>query len=133
MHTLLLLVLLLRCGEGPNQFLYKHVDVLLGMGATTTSFFKCSAAHTSDKRCQSYSVTMEWLRTHLTFALLRSVILCLRGSRVACSSPPPQIALCTLTIVRPNDDKPLRVSRDVIILFSGYWVRPTRHRLHPSF
>ena len=33
------------------------------------------------KKCESYTTTMSWIRARVSFALLRSVLLCLRGSR----------------------------------------------------
>ena len=39
------------------------------------------AALLSEKRNKTYGVTMGWLRTHLSYALLWSAILYLRGSR----------------------------------------------------
>ena len=33
------------------------------------------------KKDESYATTMSWIRTMVSFALLRSALLCLRGSR----------------------------------------------------
>ena len=52
-----------------------------GMGQAAISFYKRLASHLSEKRHQDYSITMGWLRTILSFALLRSAIMCLRGNR----------------------------------------------------
>ena len=38
----------------------------------------------SDKRNLSKSVTMNWIRTKVSFALLKSSLLCLRGPRTVC-------------------------------------------------
>ena len=38
----------------------------------------------SDKRNLSKSITMNWFRTKVCFALLKSSLLCLRGSRMVC-------------------------------------------------
>ena len=38
----------------------------------------------SDKRNLSKSITMNWIRTKVCFALLKSSLLCLRGSRTVC-------------------------------------------------
>ena len=38
----------------------------------------------SDKRNLSKSVTMNWIRTKVSFALLKSSLLCLQGSRTVC-------------------------------------------------
>ena len=45
------------------------------------SFFKHLADLISNKRVQEYNITMNWIRTIISFALLRSVIMCLRGNR----------------------------------------------------
>ena len=52
-----------------------------GMGQAAISFYKRLASHLNEKRHQDYSITMGWLQTILSFALLRSAIMCLRGSR----------------------------------------------------
>ena len=52
-----------------------------GMGKAATSFYKRLAALLSEKRNHTYGVTMGWLRTHVSYALLLLAILCLRGSR----------------------------------------------------
>ena len=38
----------------------------------------------SDKRNLPKSITMNWIRTKMCFALLKSSLLCLRGSRTLC-------------------------------------------------
>ena len=52
-----------------------------GIGRDSTVFYKSLADSLSGKRDKPYSVTMGWLRCCLNFALLRSAILCIRGSR----------------------------------------------------
>ena len=52
-----------------------------GMGRLATIFYKRLASMLADKRQQPYATTMGWLRCQLSFSLLRSTILCLRGSR----------------------------------------------------
>ena len=58
-----------------------------GMGKAATVFYKRLAALLPQKRHQPYSTTMGWLRTALSFALLRSAVLCLRGYRTRRSPP----------------------------------------------
>ena len=48
-----------------------------GMDKSATVFYKRLAALLAQKRYQPYSTTMGWLRTALSFALLRSTVLCL--------------------------------------------------------
>ena len=69
-----------------------------GMGKAATVFYKRLAALLAQKRHQPYSTTMGWLCTALSFALLRSTVLCLRGSRTRRSPP------VSSTHVRPRPD-----------------------------
>ena len=43
----------------------------------------------AEKRGNSYSSTLHWLRCRLNFSLLRSAIMCIRGSRSTFSTTPP--------------------------------------------
>ena len=52
-----------------------------GVSKLTDVFLKRLASHLADKRDVQYSVTMSWLRCRLSFSLLRSAVLCMRGSR----------------------------------------------------
>ena len=52
-----------------------------GMSPGTSIFFKHLADLISNKRVQEYSITMNWIRTIISFALLRSAIMYLRGNR----------------------------------------------------
>ena len=52
-----------------------------GASRTTNIFLKRLGSLLSAKRDIPYSVLMGWLRCRIGFALLRSAILCLRGSR----------------------------------------------------
>ena len=49
-----------------------------GIGSTATVVYKRLVA---DKRNTTYSTTLHWLRCRLNFSLLRSAVMCLRGSR----------------------------------------------------
>jgi len=60
-----------------------------GMRPIATTFYRCLASLLSDKLHQSYNQTICWLRCHLSFFLLRSVIMCLRGARSSCGRPQP--------------------------------------------
>ena len=51
------------------------------MGRATTIFCRRLAHLLSERRNKSYVTTMGWLRCHLGYSLLRSAILCIRGSR----------------------------------------------------
>ena len=52
-----------------------------GMGRESQMFFKRLSESLSDSRGQQLSVTVTWIRRKVIFALLKSVVLCLRGSR----------------------------------------------------
>ena len=52
-----------------------------GMAKAAQVFYKRLASLVAEKRKESYSQVMGWIRTKLSFCLLRSAILCLRGSR----------------------------------------------------
>jgi hypothetical protein len=52
-----------------------------GMGREAETFYKCLADMISNKRQQKYSATIGWLRCRMSFASLRSSIMCIRGSR----------------------------------------------------
>ena len=51
-----------------------------GMGRAATVAYKRLATLIAAKREQPYSNVMGWLRCHLSFSLLRSAVMCLRGS-----------------------------------------------------
>ena len=52
-----------------------------GMAPEATTFFRRLASLVSEKRAASYSTTLNWIRCCLSFSLLRSSLLCIRGSR----------------------------------------------------
>ena len=54
-----------------------------GMGPTASMCFKRLASKLAQKRDQTYSSTMAWIRCSLSFALLKSSIQCIRGARSA--------------------------------------------------
>lgn len=52
-----------------------------GMGPLAASFYKRLAAMLAEKQRTPYSKTIQWIRCKLSFALLRTAILCIRGCR----------------------------------------------------
>ena len=52
-----------------------------GFAKEATHFYKRLASLLAEKWDHSYNHTMNWLRCTLSFALLRSAILCIRGAR----------------------------------------------------
>ena len=58
-----------------------------GMGTTATVVYKRIASMIAEKHNKPYSKTIHWIRCRLNFSLLRSSIMCLRGSRSAHHRP----------------------------------------------
>ena len=52
------------------------------MGEECAKFHKLLAAKLAQKTGKHYFTVMQWLRTRLSFSILRSALLCLRGTRV---------------------------------------------------
>ena len=52
-----------------------------GMGHTATTVYQRLAALIAKKKKQDYNKTLLWIRSRLSFALLRAAIMCLRGTR----------------------------------------------------
>ena len=52
-----------------------------GMGQAATTFYKLLASSISEHHSKPYSLVLNWIRCRLSFSLLRSAILCLRGAR----------------------------------------------------
>ena len=52
-----------------------------GMGTIATGVYKRLASLLEEKQGRPYSSTLHWLRCRLNFSLLRSAIMCIRGSR----------------------------------------------------
>ena len=52
-----------------------------GMGAYCNRFLKCLAEKLSEKNEEPYHITITWIRTLLSFEILRSVHTCVRDSR----------------------------------------------------
>ena len=78
-----------------------------GMGRECTVFYRRMADLLSRKRDKPYSVKMGWLRCCLNFALLRSAILCIRGSRSSQHHPFQESNITLATVegrVAPDSD-----------------------------
>ena len=81
----------------------RTVDTLVfsttgGMGPSALIFYR-RLAHLLGERCNTpFNVIMSWMRTRLSFALLRASIMCLRGSRVRRTVPwndlPAEVVVC---------------------------------------
>ena len=58
-----------------------------GMGEECQRFIKQLALLLSRKQSEKYASTITWIRTKLSFQVLRSTVLCLRGSRSPWNTP----------------------------------------------
>lgn len=52
-----------------------------GMGEECKRFHSRLAELIAAKKGENYATTMSWIRSKVSFAILRSALLCLRGSR----------------------------------------------------
>ena len=52
-----------------------------GMGRECKVFYKRLSSLISEKRNENFAFVSSWIRTRISFALLRSALVCLRGSR----------------------------------------------------
>ena len=69
-----------------------------GMGRECKKFYDHLAELLSEKRKESYSVTCTWVRRKLSFALIKSINRCIRGSRTIYSSANNQLETNTFDI-----------------------------------
>ena len=53
-----------------------------GMGKVCLKYHSCLAQLIAMKKGEQYAKTISWIRTRTSFALLRSALVCLRGSRI---------------------------------------------------
>ena len=58
-----------------------------GIGPAASIFYKRLASILSERNSKPYSMVLNWLRCLLSFSLLRSSILCLRGARSSYHRP----------------------------------------------
>ena len=58
-----------------------------GMAPAATIMYKRLASLLAEKRHQTYSKTISWLRCSIGFSLVRSAVMCLRGSRSSYHHP----------------------------------------------
>ena len=54
-----------------------------GMGEECMGYHNRLAELVAAKKGQDYATTVSWIRSKVSFAILRSALLCLRGSRTA--------------------------------------------------
>ena len=58
-----------------------------GMGREASTFYKRLVSMLSHKREKPYSMLMGWLRCRLSFTVIRSAIMCVRGTRSSFGRP----------------------------------------------
>ena len=58
-----------------------------GMGPSASTFYKYLSSRLSIRYSKSYSKILNWIRCRLSFSLLRSSIMCLRGARSSYHHP----------------------------------------------
>ena len=68
-----------------------------GLGREATTFYKRLADLISSKQQKHYSNVICWLRCQLSFAILRSAIMCVRGSRSSYHRPRREIDITLAT------------------------------------
>ena len=76
-----------------------------GLGRAATSTYKRLASLLSTKWDQPYSTTMGWIRCRLSFSLLRSAIMCIRGARSSqghATRQPPIDLVTSESLVPPH-------------------------------
>ena len=56
-------------------------NVFGGMGRECITFYKRLSSLMAEKRNENLSYVTTWIRTRISFALLRSCLMCLRGTR----------------------------------------------------
>ena len=68
-----------------------------GMGKSALTFYRRLASLMAEKHNQSYANTMKWIRCQLNFSLIRSSIMCIRGSRIHRFPNTPDSMLYTIS------------------------------------
>lgn len=68
-------------GSGTLNMDASHFNTLGGLGPTAVVVYKRIAALISERKKLPYNVVIRWVRCHVSFSLLRSTIMLLRGSR----------------------------------------------------
>ena len=74
-----------------------------GMGREAATFYKRLADMITGKQQKPYSTVMGWLRCRLSFATLRSAIMCVRGSRSSRHRP---ISVLGITLATAEGNVP---------------------------
>ena len=75
-----------------------------GMGPRCTEVVRKLAQKIADKRQESYSDIMNFIRTKLRFSLLRSVLIAIRGERGKRTAREPHLGLIAFNMIPTAHD-----------------------------
>ena len=75
-----------------------------GMGPRCTEVVRKLAQKIADKRQESYSDVMNFIRTKLRFSLLRSVLIAIRGERGKRTAREPHLGLIAFNMIPEAKD-----------------------------
>ena len=64
-----------------------------GMGVECSRFISHLASKLANKQDEKYSTVTSWIRTRLSFEILKSAVMCLRGSRPPWRKPSDEITV----------------------------------------
>ena len=94
-----------------------------GMGPTASVVYKRIASMLTQKCDQSYSKTLYWIRCKLSYSLLRSAIMCLRGARSSIHHPARNHGPC----LSGKPGPPSICNHCFATLFSPFYTSNTYH------
>ena len=90
-----------------------------GMAPAATIMYKRLASLLAEKRHQTYSKTISWLRCSIGFSLVRSAVMCLRGSRSSFHHPTSDVHM-DVAISESRVPMIWTLNRLSLFLFSTY-------------
>ena len=70
-----------KCYGKAFMSIYLIIIIIIMLGPEASRFIKHLSERLSYKWERNYSTVMSWVRTRITFAIIRASVLCLRGSR----------------------------------------------------
>ena len=100
-----------------------------GLGREAQAAYKHLASLLAAKRNSSYSTTMGWLRCSLSFALLRSSILCIRGTRSSAHHVPRDFPVDLVSAEAQLSTRNLSVFTAFLFLFFYSYICFSFHAL----
>ena len=94
-----------------------------GMGTTATTVYKRIAAMVAEKHSKPYSRAMHWIRCRVSFSLLRSAIMCLRGSHVIIHRFIPKSVVNAQRFTSEAKDVILSLCKASFLYMGNFYVR----------